>query len=247
MTRYPAAAALAFGLVLATAGPVLADTSAPSAAPSASPSASSGSARGCTSQRLDRVQSRVDSAVSKRLTTIQRLTSALASRPHVTDAHRAALTELYAGDSSGLKAVDAKVQADTTCQAAVTDGRTVVTSFRVYLLLAPQTRLVSASDTGTYAAGRLAAAVPKAQTAVDALTDPTKKAAAQAKLDDLKAKVAAAQADFSGVGDEVLALVPADIPAKTGTLDGYRGKVADGRTALRAAAADAKALRDLLR
>jgi hypothetical protein len=223
-----------------------------SAAPTPSPAATTptpGSplaGRTCTPERLDAVQARVHAAVTKRLAAIDRLQSRLADRQHVTDAHRSTLKSLYANDSSGLQAVDAKVQADTTCAAAVTDGRTVVTSYRVFLLLVPQTHLVAAADTGTYAAGRLEAAEPKAQAAIDALTDPTKKAAAQARLDDLTSQVNAAQADLSGVADGALALVPADIPAQLPTLDGYRAKVRDAASALRTAMADAQALRTLL-
>ena len=192
------------------------------------------------------MQASVDAAVKKRLVTIDRLTTALAARSHVSDAHRATLSSTYTSDTSGLTAVDAKVQADTTCGQAVADGRTVVTDYRVYLLLVPQTHLVAASDTGTYAAGQLSATEPKVQAAIDALTDPQEKATAQAKLDDLTAKVDAATASLSGIADAMLALKPSDIPAQLATIDGYRAKVASARQDLRQAIADAKALKTLL-
>jgi hypothetical protein len=230
------------GLALvAGAVPAYADT-----APSPAPSGATGTVRTCSADRLSYVQSRVDAAVKKRLVTIDRLTSALAARTHVTDTHRATLTATYSADSGGLKAVDAKVQADTTCGQAVTDGRTVVTDYRVYLLLVPQTHLVAASDTGTYAAGQLAAAEPKVQAAIDALTDPQEEATAQAKLDDMTARVQAATSALGGVDDGMLALKPADIPSQLATIDGYRAKVASAHEDLRRALADAKALRALL-
>jgi hypothetical protein len=232
------AGAVCAGLVVVGTGPALA----------ASPAAGAASATTltCSTAQLSFVQQHVHAAVTRREATITTLTGLLAGRPHVTDAHRATLDGLYASDAPGLRAVDAKVQADTTCLAAVTDGRTVVTSFRVYLLLVPQTRLVSASDTGTWAAGRMAAAEPAAQAAVNAMTDPNRKAAAQARLDALTSDVAAAQSAYSGVADGALALVPADIPAAESTLDGYRTKVAQGNADLRRAVADAKALRALV-
>ena len=103
--------------------PAYADTS-----PSPAPSPPAGAARTCAADRLSYVQARVDAAVKKRLVTIDRLTTALAARPHVSDAHRATLSATYTSDTSGLTAVDAKVQADTTCGQAVADGRTVVTA-----------------------------------------------------------------------------------------------------------------------
>jgi hypothetical protein len=221
--------------------PAYADTT-----PSPAPTSTSGTPRTCAADRLSYVQARVDAAVKKRLVTIDRLTSALGARTHVSDAHRATLSATYTADTSGLTAVDAKVQADTTCGQAVTDGRTVVTDYRVYLLLVPQTHLVAASDAGTYAAGQLAAAEPKAQAAIDALTDPQEKAAAQAKLDDMTSKVDAATTALDGVADAMLALKPADIPAQLATIDGYRAKVGTAHQDLRQAVADAKALKALL-
>jgi hypothetical protein len=138
------------------------------------------------------------------------------------------------------------VHADTTCKQAVTDGRTVVTDYRVYMLLAPQLHLVAASDTGTYGAGRLAAVEPKLQAGIDAITDPTKKAQAQAAFDDLVAQTKTATDDFAGVGDVVLGLKPADMPAGQATLDTERAKVTSGRTALATALHDATTIRSLL-
>lgn len=235
-----AATSASLGLVL-TAAPALADSTAPTAPPG-----SSSTVRTCSADRLSFVKARVDAAVKKREATIDKLTSALAGRPHVTDAHRSTLTSTYTSDASGLTAVDATVQADTTCAQAVSDGWKVVTDYRVYLLLVPQTHLTAAADTGTWAAGRLTAAVPKVQAAIDALTDPQEKAAAQAKLDDLTSQVAGATSSLSGVADGVLALKPADIPAKLATIQGYRAQVATAHADLAKALADARALRALL-
>jgi hypothetical protein len=227
------------GLVLVTsiAAPAFADPT-----PTAPPT----TAKTCSADRLAYVKARVDAAVKAREVTIDSLTRRLAARTHVSGPHRATLTATYTADASGLRTVDATVQADTTCAQAVTDGRTVVTSYRVYRLLVPQTHLVSASDTGTYAAGQLAAAEPKAQAAIDALTDPQKKATAQSELDDLTAQVTAATASFAGVADGMLALSPADIPAKESVIDGYRSKVAAGHADLAKALADANSLKALL-
>ena len=177
-----AAAGTGLVLVTAVATPAFADTTATPAP----------STRTCSADRLAYVQARVDAAVKAREVTLDSLTRRLAARTHVSDAHRATLNATYTADASGLRTVDATVQADTTCAQAVTDGRTVVTGYRVYRLVVPQTHLVAAADSGTYAAGQLAAAEPKAQAAIDALTDAQKKATAQAQLDDLKAQVGAA-------------------------------------------------------
>lgn len=213
----------------------------------ASPSPGAPSAgRTCSADQLAYVKARVDLHVAQRQVTIRRLTSTLADRPHVSAAHRSTLSGLYTVDAAGLAAVDAKVQADTTCKTAVDDGHTVVTDFRVYMLLVPQTHLVTASDTGAWGASRLAATAPKLQTAIDAMTDATKKAAAQAALQDLAAKTAAAGGDYSGVGDVVLGLVPVGMPAGQSTLTAQRARVQAGGTAMTAALTDARTIAGLL-
>ena len=200
----------------------------------------------CSADQLAYVKARVDLHVAQRQVTIHQLTSTLAARTHVSAGHRSTLSGLYTADASGLAAVDATVQGDTTCKTAVEDGRTVVTDYRVYMLLVPQTHLVAASDTGAWSASRLAATAPKLQTAIDTMTDATKKAAAQAALDDLTAKTTAAGADYAGVGDVVLGLVPADMPAAQSTLTAQRAKVQAGHAAMTAALKDAKTIAGLL-
>jgi hypothetical protein len=235
----PVAAAFAGVVLAATAGPAL-------AAPSPGATAPSTTAGHCSSTALGFVQARVNLAVQQRESTITALTAALAARTHVTPGHRSTLSSLYTSDAAGLTAVNATVHSDMTCAEAITDGRTVVTSFRVYMLLVPQTHLVAASDSGTWAAGQITAAEGKAQAAVNQLTDPAKKAAAQAELADMTSAASTATSDFTGVGDGVLAMTPPQIPAQESTLDGYRSQVAAGRAALAQAIADARALRQLL-
>lgn len=225
----------AAALVLGSALPALAASPSPSARPST-----------CSAEQLAYVKARVDLHVAQRQLTIHRLTSALAARPHVTDDHRATLSGLYTSDAAGLTAVDATVQADTTCKQAVTDGRTVVTDYRVYMLLVPQTRLVAASDTGAYGAGRLTTAEPKLQAGINAITDPTKKAEAQAAYDDLVVQTKAASDDFAGAGDAMLALKPADMPAAQAKVTAERAKVQGGRAALTIALKDAKTIAGLI-
>jgi hypothetical protein len=229
----------ATALVLASAMPAMAASPTASAAPRAGHAT-------CSAEQLAYVKARVDLHVAQRQLTIRQLTTALAARSHVTDAHRSVLSGLYVADAAGLTAVDATVQADSTCKQAVTDGHKVVTDYRVYMLLAPQTHLVAAADTGSFGASRLTAAEPKLQTGIDAITDPTRKAQAQAAYDDLVAQTKSASDDFSGVGDVVLALKPADMPQAQSTITAERSKVQGGRSALTTALKDAKTIAGLL-
>lgn len=238
------AGATAGATMLVLAGGQAALAAQPSA-PVATPSGRAVPAT-CSADKLAYVQARVDLAVSKRQLAIHGLTSLLAQRPQVSAGHRSTLSALFTADAAGLTSTDATVHADTTCKQAVTDGRTVVTSYRVFMLLVPQTHLTAASDTGAYGAAALAATEPKLQAGIDAISDPTKKAQAQAAYDDLVAQTKVAGDDFAGVGDVVLGLTPADMPAGQATLTTERAKVESGRTALHSALKDAKTIGSLL-
>lgn len=231
----------------ATAGAAVLVLGAAGTAMAATPATVAASAPAtCSPSALAYVQARVDLAVAHRELTITDLTADLARRSHVTDIHRSTLSAVFVGDAAGLRTVDATVHADTTCKQAVTDGRTVVSDYRVYMLVVPATHLVAGSDTGTYAAGRLTVAEPRLQAGIAAITDPTKKAQAQSAYDDLVAQTTSATDDFSGVGDVVLGLKPADMPAAAATLATERAKVASGRAALATALKDAATIAALL-
>jgi len=233
-------------IAAATAGAAVLVLAGGQAAMAATPRPANAVNATCSAAALSYVQARVGLAVSKRELTIGQLTGALSQRTHVTDAHRATLTGLFTTDAAGLQAVNATVHSDTTCKQAVTDGRTVVTNYRVYMLLVPQAHLVAASDTGTYGAGRLTAVEPKLQKGIDAIADPTKKAQAQAAFDDLVAQAKTATDDFADVADTTLALTPAEMPAAQSTVDVERAKVTSGHTALATALQDAKTIQSLL-
>jgi hypothetical protein len=237
---YLIAAGLAGSLVLAGALPALADSTP-------TPSTSAGAtAKACSAARLTFIKARVDLATSRRYTEISKLTSHLSVRPHVTSDDRATLTNLYASDRSGLGQVDATVQADTTCASAVSDGKKIVTDFRIYLLVAPQTHLTVASDSGTWGTSQLMGAEPALQKAIDAIPTGANKTQAQSLYNDAVSKVSTAQSNFAGVSAAALALTPAGYPGNAPTLNSLRSKVLAGTSALQSAVQDAKQIRGLV-
>ena len=122
----------------------------------------------------------------------------------------------------------------------------MVTGYRAYMLLSPQVHLVSAADTGIFGAGRIAATEPNLRSRIDAISDPAKKAQAQPPTATCSPRPAPPPIGFAGVGDIVLGLQPADVPAGQGTFAAERAKVTSGRVALATAAQDEKVIGSLL-
>lgn len=203
-------------------------------------------ARTCTASALAAAKTAVGASVSHRDSVISAMAGQLDARPHLSSAHRSTLAALYSADQAGLAQVLARVQADTTCAAASTDAQHIVTDYRVYLLVVPQSGLALGGDVGTYGAQTLTAAEPAVRLAIELLPSGSSKDQAHTLYDDMAAQASVALADFAGVGDAVLALTPADYPGSSATLKAQAARVASGAKSLAAAGSDASQLAALL-
>ena len=232
-------AALVLGTGLAAGlapAPAFAVTTTPATSPT----------KPCQPASLAAIKAHSAAAVAHRGSTLDALSTKLAARPAVTSSHRTALSALYASDKAGLDAVNAKVQGDSTCKVAHADAQAIVADYRVYLLVVPQSGLTLAADAGTSGASALAGAEPALHKAITLMPAGPSKDQAQALYADLADQVSAAQSDFDGVGDTVLALTPSGYPGNAGTLAAQTAKVTAGGKALGKAASDASQLATLL-
>jgi len=219
---------------------------APTQAFAATTTAATTATKPCQPAALAAIKAHSAAAVAHRESTLDTLSTKLAARPAVTSGHRAVLTALYASDKAGLATVNAQVQSDATCKTAHADAQAIVAEYRVYLLVVPQSGLTLAADAGTSGASALAAAEPALHKAIAVVPAGTSKDQAQALYADLVDQVAAAQTNFAGVGDTVLALTPSGYPGNAGTLAAETAKVTAAGKALGQAVSDARQLANLL-
>lgn len=245
LARPAAVAALVTAAALALAGPASAATPAPATAidesgPAAALHGKSGKACVLAARAW------TDQAVAKRLVQLDALQHALDQATAVTDAHRSTLEATYAADRAGLKAVRTEVRHDSTCTEATKDAGTVVTRFRVYVLLTPQTSLTIRADGGMARSASVENLEPGYAETVASLPDGPRKTAAQALLDELGSDVDAAQAAYGGIAEPVLSLVPKDFPSHAAVLVEAAADAEAGRVALIEAAADRAALETVL-
>ena len=68
----------------------------------------------------------------------------MAKAKALTDADRRALQATLSADRSGLTSLRARLDAETTAQAAEADARQVVAAYRVYAVVEPQVRMAIA-------------------------------------------------------------------------------------------------------
>ncbi|GAA1647672.1 hypothetical protein ACFQY4_02035 [Catellatospora bangladeshensis] len=240
-------AVTALGAAIALPAQAAAALPAQAAAPAPATRAGSPAATADKAATLDAAKKLTTARIDGRLAMLKVSGVAIRNAARLTDAHQAALQKIIDADLAGLTELRAKVAAETTVEAVRADARSMVEDYRVYLLVRPQVHLTVAADVESAALtrlrdahGKLAEAVAAAKAAGRDVGD------AEAKLAHLKAELDAV--DLAGVADTLLAVEPgpdaAAIRTKTGAA---RAAVRAARTHLRAALADAKAVRDILK
>ena len=248
--------AVTAALGAASALPTVADTSvSPSAAPtsSSSPAASpspAGKLGGCVgspSAILACIKSRAATAISNRETALRQMTTDINDSADITSSDKSTLLGQIQADESGLTALNATVQADTTAQQAWTDAQTIVTGYRVYLLEAPKVHLVIVADTEGTVESHISSVMPALQTAItDSTASAANKAKAQTAYNDCNSQLAAAESASSGIVSEVIDLLPSGYPGNQPTLVSARQSAETARQELGTCRTDINTIRSAL-
>jgi hypothetical protein len=202
-----------------------------------------------TGNRLSYCQGRSDAAITRRLTTLAHDAELVQGATHLTAGDRSTLANLITNDQAGLSALKTKVDDDSTLAACRSDGMTIVTAYRIYVLVEPQVHLTIAADRLDAVAERITDAGTRLQAIINRRRSQGKEVdpGAQDALNDLNAKVAAATAAAGPVPAEVLALTPSGYPGNRSTLMSARASLRTARQDLAQARADAARARALLR
>ena len=143
----------------------------------------------------------------------------------------------------GIQGLIPQVQAATTCAEVGQAAHTMVWSYRVYLVMTPQTHLTIAADQETSLEATFVSLEPTLATAIQsAAATGQNVAAAQASYGDLVSKVTAAQSETNGVSATVLAQTPAGSPGNWGVFTTARGSLTAAAGDLESAHTDALAI-----
>ncbi len=238
-------AALRIGAV--TAGAALVLGSGGAAYASSASSTSTSAAKSAGSARLDTVKSTANARIQGRLETLHALALAVSDSKYLTADEKSALDQQINADLSGLTALSSKMAAETTAAAVRVDEVAMVDGYRVYLLMAPQTRLTEALAAESDAAATL----EKAYTALSDLAAKQSGGATatqKSELADLQSEANAAQSTIANQVTTELAIQPS--PNETaihGALEPVKDAVKSARQDLVKARDDAKQLRASLK
>lgn len=237
------AVAAGAAITLGAAGAAYADS--PAATPTASAGAT-GKAGAGAAARLKVEQALANARIQGRISTLHALSLAAQDSKYLTSDERGALDKQITSDLSGLTSLAAQMGDATTVSAVRTDESAMVDDYRVYMLMAPQTRLVDALAAETDAATTL----QKAESALQQLLvkQPGGGSTQQkSELADLQSQITQAQAAIGSDVATVLAIQPGpDASSIESALAPVRSSVKSARKDLVQARQDAKELRDSL-
>jgi hypothetical protein len=203
-----------------------------------------------TSQSVETLRAFGDCEIARRFTTLDNLATRVSDSKRLTSAHAATLSGMIASTRTGLTALKATIDSETSVEALKAEIKQIATDYRVYVLLAPQVRLVSGAD-GVVAADAIFDEISTklTQQIADAKAAGKDTTVAQAKLDAMNAAVAQAVALADPIPGKLLVLTPADwnSGAAGPVLAAAREDMFHARELLREARQDARECRDALK
>jgi len=189
---------------------------------------------------LANLKTRGAAEIDRRLAALNTALTKLGASTKLGQSDKAALTAQVTAETTALTALKAKLAADTDLATARVDVQSIVTEYRVYVLMLPKARLVAATDHLVLVEGQLTDLQAKLKTKIDATTAAGKDTTAMtASLTDLSAKIAATKVISDGFVAKLLALQPTDYNADHTILETYRTSLVTARTDIKAARDDA--------
>jgi hypothetical protein len=220
-------AAAAVALVAGSCAPAFADgTSTPAPSGGKTLAVIQANAKVRTSARIGAL----DTAIAK-----------ITAAQDIGSSDRATILATLSGDVAGMNTVEAKIAADTTVATAAADYKTIFTSYRVYAVAIPQSRLAAAADRMTSttipkltdAQSRLSAALagPDVSESTPALL---------ADLADMSSQITAAGTALEGIAARSLAVTPSAYNSNQSVMAPIRTAVTTAIADLKKASADGK-------
>ena len=120
-------------------------------------------------KRLTEIIKHADTLIANRISSLNNLNSHIQADSKLSDADKAVLATQVQSAISGLNTLKAKIDADTDADTALADAKTIITDYRVYMVLEPQTRLLMILNNLHSMAAKIQALVPKLQDLINNL------------------------------------------------------------------------------
>jgi hypothetical protein len=243
------AAGAVTGLIVMVPGTALAattTTTSSTAAPAAGSAVTPASQPVCSPTRLNQAQQLVEAALKGRVTQLNALATAAGNTAnHLTTSDRQTLqNDITTVELPGIQGLLTQAQQDTTCPQLRATAHSMVFTYRVYVVMTPQTHLTIVVDDETYIEGVFTNLEPQIATAIQNAQNAGKNVTgAEAAFNDLKNQVTAAQGATNGQSAVLLAQTPSGYPGNWQVFLAARTNATNARSDLRTAYSDAQTIK----
>jgi hypothetical protein len=196
----------------------------------------------CTPTIFTQAQQQVETALSGRVTQLNTLLSAVTDTSnHLTSTDSQTLqNDISTVELPGIQGLQPLVQQATTCAQLRKAAHSMVLTYRVYMVMTPQTHLTIDADRETYVEGLFVNLEPTISTAIsNAQAHGKNVTAAQAAFNDLQSQVTAAQSETNGLSTQLLAQTPQEAPGNWQVFLAARTSLTNAHNDLHAAYKDA--------
>ncbi len=193
--------------------------------------------------RLKKVKGAADTAVTNRISELDRLVDQLDKSKNITAEHRSAMKAELSLAKTGLADLNKQIQADVDVASTVADAKRIVTDYRVYVLEIPKVHELMAVDGMVTATNNLTKVATDLRKATDAMQAAGKDVTtARASVDALNAKILNAQKGLDGLSDLVISLQPGGYPTNKASLQSTRATLKASVDSLNGVRADVDAI-----
>lgn len=192
--------------------------------------------------RIAKAKERAHEEIIRRIKAMQDLSTRIQGMARVSDASKASIANTLQTQISNLTALDAKIAADTDIDTIKTDIKSITSSYRIYMLVMPQGRILAAADRSKTMAANLTTFSGKLATRIaDAQAAGKDVAALNTLLADMNAKIA----DITVQADAAIALVSGLTPdnGDKAKQDANKKALDEARAKIKTAQEDAKIAR----
>ncbi len=195
-----------------------------------------------TATREQKIITRSDTEIAKRITTLNNISERISGMKNLSDAEKTSINNEINANITGLTALKAKIDGETDLTTLLADEKSIITTFRIYVLIVPQGYIAAASDRITTVSSMLSTVASKLQTRITEAQSAGKNVATLVTtLADLNAKLADANTQAAKAQSRVVSLVP-DQGNTTVAASNHAALVA-ARADIKVATADLKAAR----
>lgn len=188
------------------------------------------------SERLEKLRTRAIAEIDRRLKSLTGLTEKINAIKRLTAEQKSALTSSIQEQINSLTSLKTKIQSDSDLETLKADAKSIVDSYRIYLLYIPKIHILTVADAELNYADKLTELAFKLENRLN-----EKKANGQdvsswvTLLTQMKSKISEGKSQAQSAFDAVLNLKPEDYPGNKSTLESARQTLQKARQSLQEA------------